>query len=87
MLSKLEQMDIIEEVHEPSEWCSALVIVPKDDGEVRLCVDLRLVNKTVMRQLHPLPTLEDYRAEMAGATGYSKLDFRMFYHQNSDYVA
>lgn len=81
MLIKLEQMDIIEEVIQPSEWCSALVVVPKDDGEVRLCVDLRMVNKAVMRQQHPLPTLEDYRAAMSGATVYSKLDFRMFYHQ------
>lgn len=80
-LTKLEKMDIIEEVHKPSEWCSALVIVPKDDGEVRLCVDLRMVNQVVMRQVHPLPTLEDYRAAMSGATVYTKLDFKMFYHQ------
>lgn len=40
-----------------------------------------MLNRAVIRQLHPLPTLEDYRAAMSGAIVFSKLDFKMFYHQ------
>ena len=41
-LEELLQADIIEEVLEgPSGWISPLVVVPKSDGYVRICVDMR----------------------------------------------
>ena len=45
----LEQ-DIIEEVTEASPWVSNLVIVPKKSGDIRVCCDLREVNKAVIRE-------------------------------------
>lgn len=43
----MEQLDVIEPVDEPTEWCSAIVIVPKADGRVRICVDTTRLNPVV----------------------------------------
>lgn len=44
-LDELLELDIIEEVPEgPSGWISPLVVVPKSDGDVRVCVDMRRAN-------------------------------------------
>ena len=36
-LDELESMGIIEKVNSPSQWVSPVVVVPKPNGEVRLC--------------------------------------------------
>ena len=36
----MEQMEIVSKVDEPTEWCAGVVVVPKANGKVRICVDL-----------------------------------------------
>ena len=43
-LQELEQMDIIWKVQGPTPWVSPIVVVPKQSGEIRLCVDRRRPN-------------------------------------------
>ena len=51
---------IIEPVGDvPSDWCSPLVIVPKQNGQPRVCVDYTMLNKQVHRPLYPLRTPKD----------------------------
>lgn len=50
--------DVIERVDE-SEWVSNTVIVRNSDGKIRLCVDLREVNKSVIMESYPLPHLQE----------------------------
>lgn len=38
-----------------------MVVVPKCTGKVRLCTDLTELNKSVMREKHPLPSVEHVR--------------------------
>ena len=33
---RMEQMQIISKVDEPTEWCAGMVIVPKANGKVRI---------------------------------------------------
>ncbi|XP_058837536.1 uncharacterized protein K02A2.6-like [Topomyia yanbarensis] len=58
-LSKLLRRGIIEKVLGPSPWVSPMVVVIKDGGEVRLCVDMRRVNVAIKREHHVIPTLDD----------------------------
>lgn len=81
---KIEQLldaDIIEKVEEPSEWVSPVVIVPKPNDEVRVCVDMRRVNEAVMRERHPIPTVDETLQEMTESTVFSKIDLKEAYHQ------
>ncbi|KAK3731996.1 hypothetical protein QZH41_005497 [Actinostola sp. cb2023] len=80
-LQELEDLDIIESVIGPTPWVSPLVAVPKSNGEVRVCVDMRRVNEAVIRERHPIPTLEETLQSLNGAAVFSKLDLRWGYHQ------
>ncbi len=92
-LEQLENSDIIERVPEsqPTPWVSPVVVVPKKDGGVRLCVDMRQANSAINRVRHPIPTVDDIRLELNGAKWFSKLDLSQAYHQleleeNSRYI-
>lgn len=80
-LKELESRNIIEKVSEPSSWVSPLVVVVKDSGDIRLCIDMRQVNKAIMRETHPLPTIEDIRWKLNGAHVFSRLDIKDAFHQ------
>lgn len=73
-LHKLEQQDIIEKVEGPTPWVSPLVVIPKKNGDVRICVDIRMANKVIEREHHPTPTIDDLIHTLNGATVFSKLD-------------
>ena len=80
-LEKLEQHGIIEKVEGPTPWVSPLVAIPKKNGDVRLCVNMRMANKAIKREQHPSPTIDDLIHTLNGATVFSKLDLRSGYHQ------
>ena len=48
-LEELQQQDIIERVpeDEPTPWVSPIVVVPKKNDGVRICVDMRLANEAI----------------------------------------
>lgn len=78
-LKRLEELDIIEEVTGPTPWVSPIVVVPKKSGEVRICVDMREANHAIQREKHPMPTLDEFAADLNRATCFSKLSSG--YHQ------
>jgi hypothetical protein len=39
---------------EPTEWCAGMVAIPKKSGAIRICVDLKPLNSSVLRETHPL---------------------------------
>ena len=51
-----------------------MVVVPKKNGAIRICVDLKPLNENVLREVHPLPKVDDTLAQLAGAQVFSKLD-------------
>ena len=81
-LDELLAKDIIEEVsHNPTEWVSPLVVVPKTDGDIRICVDMRRANSAIERERHPIPTIEEVLYDLNGSTVFSKLDLKWGFHQ------
>jgi len=50
-----------------------MVIVPKKLGAVRICVDLKLINESVLWAVHPIPKVEEILALLSGAFAFMKL--------------
>lgn len=80
-LNELLEMDIIEKVSEASSWVSPLVPVLKGNGDLRICVDMRRANMAVIRENHPLPTMDDLFARLGKAVYFSQLDLKNGFHQ------
>lgn len=42
-LKKLTDLDIIELVNGPSQWVSPIVSILKENGDIRICIDTRIL--------------------------------------------
>ncbi|XP_014662946.1 PREDICTED: uncharacterized protein K02A2.6-like [Priapulus caudatus] len=81
-VERLEGSDIIEHISGPTLWVSPVVCVPKANSEdIRLCVDMRCVNKAILRERHITPTITEIIADVNGSRIFSKLDLNQGYHQ------
>ena len=80
-LKDLMEKDIIEKVDGPSPWVSPVVVTPKPNGDIRLCVDMRQANEAIIRERHPIPTIDEVLEQLNGSTVFSKIDLRWGFHQ------
>ena len=77
MLERSVAENIIEHVEgDGSTWVSPIVIVPKSNGEFRMCIDRRQTNKAIVLERYTIPTVQEMLVEMNGAKVFSKLDLR-----------
>lgn len=51
-----------------------MVVIPKANNKVRICMDLTRLNDSVKRERHPLPPVDQMLAQLAGTKLFSKLD-------------
>jgi hypothetical protein len=56
-------------------------ISEKKDGTQWMCVDYRSLNEVTIKNIYPLPQIEDLFNQMKGASVFSKIDLRLGYHQ------
>ena len=80
-LRRMIANDIIEPAVGPTTWCSSMVIVAKDNGDVRICSDGRPLKQALFREKHPPTTLADLKYKINGAKYFSKIDMRAGYYQ------
>lgn len=80
-LDEMEKEGVIRKVTEPTDWCAPMVPMLKRSGEVRICVDLKVLNKSVKRERFILPTVEDITHKLARMKVFTKLDAKSGYHQ------
>ena len=82
VLQELKEM-IASGVIEPtvSEWSSPLVVVPKKDGGVRLCVDYRQLNKVSTFDAYPMPRASDVIDRLGQKCFITTLDLNRGYWQ------
>ena len=59
---------------EHTEWISPIVIVTKKNGKIRVCVDLKKVNATTVRDHYHLPFIEHVLKRVVGHEAYSFLN-------------
>lgn len=73
-LDSMITLGVIESVDEPTDWCSAMVVVTKSNRSYRICVDFTELNKYVERERHPLPVTDHVLGQLGNAKFFSKLD-------------
>ena len=79
-MKELQDQDIIERVG-GSPWTSPIVVSRRKSGQIRLCVDLREVNKAVSTSGYPLTDIQEMLDGLVGAKVFSTLDMKAAYHQ------
>ena len=81
-IERMASAGVIEAVDEPTDWCAPIVVVPKQSGDVRICVDLTKLNEAVRRENYIIPKGESTLGSIASKGHiYTKLDANSGFHQ------
>ena len=68
------KQDILEPQIEPTPWVSSVTYPVKPTGKVRPCLDVRDLNKAIIRENHKPQTVEEIAHQLAGAVVFTKAD-------------
>lgn len=71
-----------------SEFVSPIVLVKKKTGELRMCVDYRILNKSTLKDNYPMPLIDDLLDKLGEKCIFTKLNlkngvFHVFVNENS----
>ncbi|GJX96929.1 putative reverse transcriptase domain-containing protein [Tanacetum coccineum] len=58
-----------------------VLFVKKKDGSFWMCIDYHELNKLIVKNRYPLPSIDDLFDQLQGSRVYSKIDLRSGYHQ------
>ncbi|GBG88305.1 hypothetical protein CBR_g46872 [Chara braunii] len=58
-----------------------VLFVPKKEGELRMCIDYRGLNAITVKNVEPLPRIDDLLDRVQGCKYFSKIDLKSGYHQ------
>jgi transposase InsO family protein len=78
-IQQLLEKDIIQPSSSP--YGSPIVLVRKKNGELRLCVDYRKLNRNTRKDAYPLPRIEESLDALKGSAYFSTMDLASGYYQ------
>ena len=64
-----------------SPWASPCILVPKPNGQVRLCTDYRKLNNVNIKDSYPLPRIDDIIDAVGKAKFLTQIDMLKGYYQ------
>ena len=70
----METLRVISKVDLPTDWCAGMVVLPKPDRRIRICVDLTKLNESVLRETYPQPKIDNLLAQISGSKFFTDLD-------------
>lgn len=79
MVTELLSKEIIRESVSP--WNSPIVVVKKKSGDIRLCIDYRMLNSVTQKTTYPIPNSQQLFDTLSGSKYFSSLDLSSAYYQ------
>lgn len=79
LINDLLDTKIIQESN--SSYASPIVLIKKKNGEYRLCVDYRALNKKIVKDSYPMPVIDDQLDRLSGKLYFTSLDLKSGYYQ------
>ncbi|UYV75173.1 hypothetical protein LAZ67_12002747, partial [Cordylochernes scorpioides] len=64
-----------------SPWSFPVILVKKRDGKYRFCVDYRKLNNVTVKDVYPIPRIDEVMDTLQGSTHFSAIDLRSGYWQ------
>ncbi|KAG9389429.1 Chromo (CHRromatin Organization MOdifier) domain [Carpediemonas membranifera] len=75
----LESLRVLEPSDSP--YNNPIVMAGKRNGEARMCLDFRELNKVTLDLIHPLPLIDDLVSHLEGMQFFAALDLTKAFHQ------
>ncbi|CAK9833137.1 Retrovirus-related Pol polyprotein from transposon 297 [Anthophora retusa] len=79
IIEELLENEIIRESTSP--YASPIILVKKKNGEDRMCVDFRALNKITVKDRYPLPLIEDQIDRLGSGKYFTTLDMASGFYQ------
>lgn len=79
IVNELLEQNIIRESKSP--FSSPIILVKKKNGQDRMCVDYRELNRNTLRDHYPLPIISDQIDQLSGGIFFSTFDMAAGFHQ------
>ncbi|PFX33304.1 Retrovirus-related Pol polyprotein from transposon 17.6 [Stylophora pistillata] len=84
-LQRLQELEVVAPVDEPTEWVSQFVFAVKKCGELRVCIDPKALNAALKRERYQIPVIDDLLPDLAEARVFTKVDLASaFWHSVLD---
>ena len=75
------KLGVSSKVDQPTEWCSYMVVVPKGNDKVRICIDPLGLNENIIREAYLLLSVDQILAQLSGSKVFTKLDCNLGFWQ------
>lgn len=73
-LDRMVELKVITPISEPTDWVNSIVLVKKSNGNLRICLDPRNLNKAIKRSHYQFPTIHNVKSQLTGSKFFSTVD-------------